>query len=115
MSRRISGTASSPCGAPPSRASAWAVAGEWLAWPRVALREPWARRNTVSAVSGIVSAFTASEWSKPRACHPTAALFLTMNIAARSTWRVTSPIRCVSTSDRLVPFSIAVIAVFRPL
>ena len=54
-------------------------------WPRVALREPWARRNTVSAVSGIVSAFTASEWSKPRACHPTAALFLTMNIATRST------------------------------
>jgi uncharacterized membrane protein (DUF2068 family) len=36
-------------------------------------------------------------------------LFFTMNIAERSAWRWTSFISCVSTSVRLVPFSIAAI------
>ncbi len=68
----------------------------------------------MSAVSGTVRAFTASLWAKPRAYQPTAALFFTMNIAARSTCLLTSLTRRVSTSERFAPFSTTAIEALRP-
>jgi hypothetical protein len=55
-----------------------------------------------------------SLWSKPRAYQPTAALLLTMNIAARSTCFATSATRWVSTSERFAPFSIGAIEALSP-
>ena len=68
----------------------------------------------MSAVRGTVRALTASLWAKPRAYQPTAALFLTMNIAARSTCLLTSLTRRVSTSERFAPFSTTAIEALRP-
>ena len=103
-----------PCGSPPSRASACVVPGECVTWPRVAWRDALTTRNSVSAVSGMLSVLTISGWSNPLPYQPTAALLLMMNIAARSMCLTTSVTRAVRTSERLAPFSIAAIEAFRP-
>ena len=85
LSRRISGTASTPLALPPRRESAWAVPAESWRRPRTAARVFWTVRNIVSAPSGTFTCFSASGVCIPLPYQPMALGPFTMNIAARST------------------------------